>query len=414
VRTNFLRFATIYAFRSLRRNPRRTVLTIFTVGFSVAMAIIASRYSVAIMRLWQDGAADTGTAHAQIHALGYFDQPEGVTEELTIAEDNAFLRRVAEDPRVLSVTPRLKLEGLISVNDESLYFLGIGVSGPSEQRVSPRLFTANDVGNFVHPDTPDGVVVGAGLAQTLSLKIGDSVTLVAPTIEGSVNGIDATIVGIVDAGVPSFNKRALFTQIDLMQRLIRLPSRFTELAVRLQPGVDARQFVADLAPLAAADGVELRGWWQIEPIIGNVGRIWDSVVGVISALLFLLTGLSVLNIIFMMVAERTVEIGTLMAIGARGRDIRRLFAFEAALIGSLGGALGLVVGNLVVGSMDYVGVPFKSPFGSDVLLVHPEIDPIMSLVVLLCGIFICWLASIPPSRKASSVEPVRAFRGQIT
>ena len=173
-------------------------------------------------------------------------------------------------------------------------------------------------------------------------------------------------------------------------------------------------FKAAITNAAEANNADLKGWWDIEPIIRKVGRIWDSVVLVITFLLFVSTALSVSNIIYMMVAERTVEIGTLMAIGARPFDVSLLFSLEAVLIGLFGGVSGMVVGTLAVVLMDIFGVPFDSPFGSDQLIVHPKISLGLALVVFAFGIIICQISALAPSRKAARVEPVRAFRGQIT
>jgi len=385
-----------------------------TVSFSVGVAIVANRYSSAILRLWQDGAADTGAAHVQFHAAGYWQKQEGVNEKLTMAEGNAVEVEVRKDPRVDASSRRLRIEGMITAAEESLYFVGIGVEPENEMMVSPRLFTGNDKGEFVREERVDGITIGVGLAESLSLKIGDEVTLITQTLQGSVNGVDAVVIGIVDAGVPSFSKRSLYANIKLFQKLIRMPGRYTELGVRLDKNVSIEQWVKEARNKSSAHGVEARGWWDIEPIIKNVEKIWDSVVGVIASLLFLSAGLSVLNIIFMLVAERTVEIGTLMAIGARGNDIRGLFALEASLIGVFGGIAGCIGGNLFVLGMDIVGVPFKSPFGSDQLLIHPKVDWMTTLIIFVSGVIICRVASISPARKAAMVEPVRAFRGQIT
>jgi lipoprotein-releasing system permease protein len=135
---------------------------------------------------------------------------------------------------------------------------------------------------------------------------------------------------------------------------------------------------------------------------------------VITILLFLSTALSVLNIIFMMVAERTIEIGTLMAIGAQGSDVKRLFAIEASLIGMIGGTAGLILGCLAVFLMDHIGVPFESPFGSGKLVIHPKNNFLVAGIILMAAVAICYISSIAPARKASLVEPVKAFRGQIT
>lgn len=381
--------------------------------FSVSVAIIANRYSSAIMKLWQDAAADTGSAHVQLHAKGFWAQPEGINRDLTIEQDTPYEKSIREDPAVEASVRRLRLEGIISTGDESLYFLGIGVEPKGEMAVSPRLFTQNDQGEFVG-DSVTGVTVGRGMAESMKLKMGDEVTLITKTVDGSVNGIDAKVVGIVDAAIPSFSQRVVYTDVALLQKLIRMPGRYTELAVRLKKGVDAETWVA--ARQAAADraNMDLKGWWDIEPIIRKVGRIWDSVVLVITFLLFVSTALSVSNIIYMMVAERTVEIGTLMAIGARPRDVSLLFSLEAIMIGFFGGIAGMIVGTIAVFIMDLTGVPFDSPFGSDQLIVHPKMSIGLALIVFAFGIIICQISALAPSRKASRVEPARAFRGQIT
>jgi ABC-type antimicrobial peptide transport system permease subunit len=149
-------------------------------------------------------------------------------------------------------------------------------------------------------------------------------------------------------------------------------------------------------------------------MIRKVERIWKSIVGVIGFLLFVSCGISVLNIVFMLVAERTVEIGTLMAIGAKGRDIRRLFTLEAVLIGGLGGLAGAIAGNAVVLAMAIVGVPFDSPFSTDDIVVHPKMSLLVTVAVALVAVVICYVSALVPARRASRVEPVVAFRGQVT
>jgi putative ABC transport system permease protein len=177
--------------------------------------------------------------------------------------------------------------------------------------------------------------------------------------------------------------------------------------------VDADLWVASKKPDIKGFGAELRGWWEIDTIIRNVEKIWSSIIGVIAFLLFVSAGISVLNIIFMVVAERTIEIGTLMAIGAKAADIRRLFTCEAAIIGVVGGIGGIFVGNLVVVVMGLIGVPFDSPFSSGFITVYPKVNVFETLVVFIGAIAICLVAAFFPARKAAKVEPVRAFKGQV-
>jgi len=410
----FRRFALSYATRSLWRNRRRTVLTILTVSLSAAFSIIGSRYAAAVMHLWQESVSDTGTAHAQVHAKGYFNQPEGINEALTLDSQSAMEETLAADPAVEALGQRLALEGIISVGDRSIYFIGLGINPDQEMILSPKLFNpTNDQGTFVSADSPQGVTVGKGMAETLKLKIGDEATLLTHTASGSVNAVDVLVEGIVDVPLPSFSKRIIYMNIDHAQKLVRLPGRFTELAIRYR-GDDLRGWVTSNRPLIEQAGAELRGWWDIVPYIKDVEEIWDASVGLISFLLFLSAAISVLNIIFMLVGERTVEIGTLMAIGAKPHNIRDLFALEAGLIGLLGGTFGAIAGNLAVVIMGAVGVPFNNPFGSGQVLIHPSMNLGVTLLIFTAALVICYGSAILPARKAAQVEPVRAFRGQLT
>ena len=233
------------------------------------------------------------------------------------------------------------------------------------------------------------------------------------TVTGGLNGVDAVVRGIIDVPLPSFSKRAVYMRLDYAQQLLRLPGRVTEAAIRLGDPDKAESWVAGRAKSFAEQKLELKGWWEIDVIIRRIEMIWNSVVGLISFLLFISSALSVLNIIFLLVAERTVEIGTMMAIGARARDIRILFCIEGAMIGLIGGIAGVVVGNTVVAGMGLVGIPLQSPFSSGVYMLYPQISATLSLAILAGSVLVCVLASLAPAQKAASVEPVKAFRGQI-
>jgi putative ABC transport system permease protein len=415
MRQSFWQFALHYGLRSLWRNPRRTVLTIATVLVSVAVTIVGVRFSRAIMSLWQTGASDTGLGHAQVHAAGYWQKVDDVSASMMIDETNEVHQRLSDDQHVDGFSRRLKLEGIISAGERTLYFVGAGVAPSDEWKVSPRLFNPSaDEGSFVDDEDTRKITVGRGLAEALRLKVGDEVSLISPTISGSVNAVDVVIGGIVNVPLPSFSKRAVYMHISQARKLIRVEGMHNEIAIRLRNPLLAPQWVEDHRNEFSSLGVDMRGWWEIDPVIRDVEDIFYGAIGIVSFLLFISAGLSVLNMIFMLVAERTIEIGTLMAIGAEPKDVRTLFGLEAALIGVAGGVLGAIVGNAAVGVMNVVGVPFKNPFGSGTIDVHPTMDAGLSITIIFAGVLLCILASVPPSRKASKVEPVQAFRGQLS
>ncbi len=415
MRDGFLGFAVRYASRSIMRNKRRAVLTVSTVGLSVGVTTISLRYSEALLSIWENSSIDRGNGHAQIHAPKYYDHPDVLNEEVTMKEGQEIEGTLTGDPGVEVYSRRLNFEGVISSGSKTVYFLGKGVIPETERKACPALFKdEGDQGEFVNPAIENGIVIGKGLADTLELKIGDEATLLVHTMTGAVNGVDVKVIGIMNMPIPAMSKRLLIMNIGYAQKFIDLPNKYTEIVVRLKSGVDADEWVPAFAPKVAAQKLDLRGWWVIDPFVRKLKKIWDSVVGVISTLLFVSAAIAVLNIVFMMVAERTVEIGTLMAIGAKPRDVRTMFTLESSMIGLLGGVFGSLISNIILMVMNIFGVKFQSPFGTGFIIAHPSVSLPVSLAISAVAIVICYISALAPARKASHVEPVVAFRGQIT
>ena len=128
--------------------------------------------------------------------------------------------------------------------------------------------------------------------------------------------------------------------------------------------------------------------------------------GSVGLLTLLIAGVGVANVMYVVVKERTHEIGIKMAVGARRSYILSQFIFEALLIALIGGAIGLFFSWAVVfvfkflpsddGPMQFLGKPILSP--ATMLMT----SGILTLIGLLAGFF--------PARKAASVDPVESLR----
>jgi putative ABC transport system permease protein len=113
-------------------------------------------------------------------------------------------------------------------------------------------------------------------------------------------------------------------------------------------------------------------------------------------------GIGVANIMFVVVRERTREIGIKRSVGARRPDILRQFFFEATAIVMIGGALGFL---LSLGVVRLVTFGDMSEF-----IGTPEISPVVALVTmaLLGGVGLA--AGYFPARKAANLDPVECLR----
>ncbi len=162
--------------------------------------------------------------------------------------------------------------------------------------------------------------------------------------------------------------------------------------------------------------------FRFDPKDERALRIWDFIeeekintkitlgikifLGSVGFLTLLIAGVGVANIMYVVVKERTREIGIKMAVGARRRYILFQFIFEALFIAFIGGIIGVLFSWGVVsgvrllpadeGAMQFLGRPILS----DAVMIFTT--GILTLIGLLAGLF--------PARKAASVDPVESLR----
>ena len=128
--------------------------------------------------------------------------------------------------------------------------------------------------------------------------------------------------------------------------------------------------------------------------------LMTTVLTLVATIVLIVSGIGIMNVMFVTVAERTKEIGIAKAIGAKQGDILKQFLFESIFLSTLGGLIGIIIGQFVV--------PFISKFGG--LLVTPTITgPVLgftfsALVGIIFGFY--------PAFKASKLDPVDALRSE--
>ena len=154
-----------------------------------------------------------------------------------------------------------------------------------------------------------------------------------------------------------------------------------------------------------------------EYILARVDQILNAVsmlITIIALISLVVGGIGIANIMYATVTERTRDIGTMMAIGAKRRFILQLFLFQSIIIGFLGGILGCILGasgSAIV--VDFLGKYIEQLAGgaySGSMMVLFSWDWI--IISLFFGMAIGTLAGVLPARKAAKMDPVRALHYQ--
>lgn len=141
--------------------------------------------------------------------------------------------------------------------------------------------------------------------------------------------------------------------------------------------------------------------------LADLFALVNAGLGAISAIALVVAALGVVNALLTTVSERTVEIGILKAVGATDRDVERLFLAEAAVLGILGGALGLLTGWFAARIAAIAATSLTGGSG-----FAPRSDAATFGIAIAAAVVIALVAGWLPARRAARLLPAVALRAE--
>lgn len=403
--------------RNLMRYHRRTWLTagLITLGVVAMLIFVAGAGSFKQIMIGQ--ITDSVVGHLQVHRRGYMASVDNQPLNLNLspqllAKVKAELDR---EPAIAAYSVRLKLGAMFSNFNETTSLRLNGIDPVAEDAAAPGLRTRIMDGGREGPLlAPGELLIPELLARGMKVKVGDSVVLVATNREGSVNGKNFKVRGVLEP-VTGPGGRDAYLHTDDARELLRMDeAEAMEIAVRLRDFNALEQVMASLArrfeSLKNPQGqpvLELHDWKGLSPF-SNIASMIDLMTLFIRVMLVAIVLTSVMNVMLMAVYERIREIGTLAAIGTPPRRILGLYVGEGLLLGLLGAAVGVALSLAIVALFNVY--PLQFPFGRQVITLHPVLSVAEVLTVALLVVAMAVLASLQPAWRASRMDPIQALR----
>lgn len=408
----FLTEVTRIALRSLRRNRRRSALTLAAVIIGVTAVVFAFGFGEGMTTALVRTLVDARIGALQVHAVGYLDAMEAQPLKKDFALDEALLANIRGTPGVAAVAPRLRFGALLGDGATSTIVMVDAVDPKGELLVCParKKEVPADHGAFVADEQRRGGVFGAELAAGLKAKLGATLTLQAAGKEGQLNALDLEVRGI-SRGAASFleSKRSVTVPLAYGQELLQMEGRATELALALDDVGRVEEVKAALQE-RLGPGFEVSTWAEVMPFLRDATARIQIILRGVSVVLFFLVVFGVVNTMLMNVYERVREIGTLLAIGWKRRNILALFMLEAAVLGVVGGAIGASLGLLLTRWTYQVGIPLTPPGAAFEQLIRPVPDVRVALLAFAAAAIGAVIAALGPAKRASNMNPVEALR----
>ncbi|KQV85063.1 hypothetical protein ASD15_08025 [Massilia sp. Root351] len=400
------------ALKNAMRNRRRSMVTLAITATGTAAALLGGGFALYTYEsLAEASARDTG--HLVLAARGHFNGVENMPLEFGLRDAPGVTRQLLARPEVKRVLPRLQFSGLISNGDKSEIFLGTGVDAAQEFLVKGP-FMKREAGELLDRRLPGqdagngpGMVIGTGLARILNAQPGSVLTLMATTVNGSLNAVDVHVTGIVSTGISDIDKRLAMVDLATAQALL-LTDKVSTLSIYLNDIALTGATAASLQ--ASGPALEVRTWLQQAVFYQSVKGLYDRIFGFLGAIVLVIVLFSVTNTLAMAVLERTREIGTLRAMGATPGEVMRVFTLEGLALGSGGALAGMLLAGGVALFLLLAGIQMPPPPGrSNGYPLAVSVSVPMYAGAVLAVALLSALASWFISRKAAKQSVVEAL-----
>jgi putative ABC transport system permease protein len=403
------------ALRNLLRYKRRSLLTtsLITLGVMFVLIFVSISGSFKEMMIAQN--TDSMLGHLQVHRRGYVASIDNLPLNLNLGEESmARLEQILRQmPEVEAYAPRIKFGAMFSTFVETSNIRLNGIYPEQESATTPLLKSRLLAGD--NTLNRDEIWIPELLAKGMKVSVGDSIVIVATNQDGSVNGRQFNVSGILES-VTGPGGRDGYIHIEDAAEVLRLEDmEISEIAIRLQDFTRLAEVEQHLDSLLAQERTpqgkalfEIHTWEKLSPFF-NVARMIDVMTLFMQLMLIAIVLVSVMNVMIMAVFERIREIGTMAAIGTQPRRILALFLLEGLGLGVIGAILGNMLGSFVIFILNHAHITYDFGRQKD-LLLQARVAPLDLLLLSGIVIAISVLASLHPAYKASRMEPITALR----
>nr|WP_319392786.1 FtsX-like permease family protein [uncultured Desulfobacter sp.] len=406
---------TLMAWRNIRRNPRRTILTISAIAFACVLLIFMLSLQIGTYEVMIDASVKTRTGHIQILRQGY-NTDHKIRQVVTPSSDLA--RMLDQTPHITARSNRCNAFALLSSTERTSGGFITGVDPEKEKKISsiPRTIRK---GRYLNPTDTNGAVVGSLLANHLKIDIGDELVVLGSAMDGSIAATVLKVNGIFSSGMDQYDRSAIQIPLSHFQETFAMAGAVHEIIITCDSLWHVGQVKADisehLSNRSTRPNLVCMSWDELTP--GLVQSIQMDLGGglIFYAILLVMVAFSIMNTFVMAVFERTKEFGTLLAIGAGPWRLSRVLILESGFLTLCGIIIGILAGCTVTLWLAHTGIPMGEAEGmmrqyGIPALLRPKLNLVTAFAGPAAVFFITLITALYPALKVHGINPVDAMR----
>ncbi len=208
-------------------------------------------------------------------------------------------------------------------------------------------------------DNEYALLIGRWLAEDIGAEIGASVVVETRDRDGFPQSFDLEIVGFLDCPNPEVTRSGMFMPLSTANECLGMNGAVTEINVRFPREGRSERAFDELSSRVYSRGLEAVSWQTLGADFIAMSRSKSGATGFIILLMLIIAGVGISNTMLMAVYERVRELGMMRALGMKNSQVKRLFLWEAAGIGLLGGVMGCLLGTLATWPLVRWGIDYS-------------------------------------------------------
>lgn len=391
------------AFNNLKRRKMRSWLTMIGIFIGIAAVVALISLGQGLQASIEKQFEALGTDKITITPKGMFG---GMPNFNPLTEDD--LKIIENVPGVNIATPYVMESFNMKYRSQNKNTLIIGIDPSEYQKLFSQTYTIEFGRDFKQGDKTK-VVLGWNAANKdfdKNVNIGNKVEIGNQSFE---------VIGILKKTGSPNDDSSIIMPIGSLREITGDEEDVSGIFVGIKAGEDVNKVADEIEKQLKRDrGEKLSEESQFfdvltaEQLLASFGDIISVVQAVlvgIAAISLLVGGIGIANTMYTSVLERTKEIGTMKAVGAKNSDILILFLIESGLLGLIGGVIGIAIGIGLSKIAEYIAA---QQLGAN--LLQASIDPMLIIGALVFSFLIGAISGVFPAMQASKLRPVDALR----
>ena len=408
-------FERTVAFRYLRARRREGFISVIA-GFSLAGISLGVATLIIVMAVMNGFRQELLTRILGVggHVIVY-----GTPEPLRNYKEVAAKLRQVEG--VTDAVPLVTGQAMAAIGKRAA---GVMVQGMVPEDLARRAIIADNIkaGSLKKFKGRSTVLIGTRFANRFGLRVGDKLTLVAPS--GNVTAFGTMprskayrVVGLFEVGMYEYDSSFIYMPFAAAELFFRQKGKASAIDISIA-NPDATQKVKEGIWRTFGQGTRMRDWQEVNSSFFTAIQVERNVMFLILTLIILVAAFNVISGMIMLVKDKGRDIAVLRSMGATKGAVMRIFLMTGASVGVAGTIIGAILGITFAANIETIRGWIQKLIGTD--LFSPEIYFLSQLpaeldtgevtAVVIMSLVLSFLATLYPSWRAARLDPVEALR----